>query len=1214
MAPILQKCSFSNPPHWGGSELRHAPSGLRRVERNEPMGTLKSLTSVFACVVWIVGAAQAQQAALRFIPLAPCRIADTRNAAGPFGGPTISGHSSRDFVIPNSPCLAGVPATVAAYSLNVTAVPAAGFLGYLTIWPTGQPLPFVATLNSYDGRYKSNAAIVPAGAGGAISIYVTDISDVVLDINGVFMPASDPSAPLAFFPLTPCRVADTRNPSGPLGGPTLAAKQTRSFPVLSSPCNIPPTAQAYSFNFSAVPPGPLGYLTTWPTSMSLPNVATLLAPTGTVTANAAIVPAGNNGAIDVYVKDATDLVIDINGYFAPSTSGTDLSLYTVVPCRIVDTRETTGPFLGQTREDMTASPCGIPPSAQAVVLNATVVPSLGFLGFLSLWPDGQTQPYVSTLNAYDGLVTNNMAIVPTSSSGVIDAYATDPTQLIFDTSGYFAAGKAPAPTMYLLSVAKSGTGAGTVTSLDGKITCGLGPCAVSYVSGTTVTLTASADSRSSFGGWSGGGCSGTGNCTVSLTAAANVTATFNGPSISLNSASVGANLETLAAGSLSVAAPSGTTLTVTTTSSDPSKVLLEPFAIDPSGTSAGTPSFTGTVAAGSIVTPGFWIQALASSGTAQITVSAPGYQSAVATVTLTPSGFQLSGPAGTGTDFTATLGGANTPLTVSVAQLDASGNVLATNQALRGGVTASVTVNSGTQATGTIAGSPVTVQPGTTSGTVTFQPKALGTSLLSITQPAGFSASATGTQLTATVIPPAITLNSTTVGFNLQTLGVGQLSLAPSSALSVTINSAPAGLVLLSTSPTAAGASSINVQVAAGTTLMQFYIQGLASSGQVTLTASAPGYSGAAGQVTLMPSAFLLSESGVPNSFGVDFATTTISPPTGLTVTVYQLSSSLQPLTAGQLRPGISQLSVAVASGTTSTGTIQGSPAVFNGGDSSNTTLSFQPLNCNSTPCTTVLSVTQPSGFSPPASGGQLTVTVDKPAVSPRMNPTTIGSNLEVGATGALDASVPSDLTVTISSSDKTKVLLSTSPTGAGSQSIQVTVPAGNGVNSFGFPTYYVYALAKSGTVTLTASAPAPFRSGTITVTLAPAGFVISGVNGGVGQDVGARVGDNVSLTVSAYVLDPTTLAPTQLAEALRDNLSASVNVTSNSPAGVISGSPVVITGGNASGTVTLHAASSGTATVTAAKPSTPTGFDKPASSCGADGKQPCNQLRVIIQ
>jgi hypothetical protein len=464
--------------------------------------------------------------ALRFIPLAPCRIADTRNPNGPFGGPAISGHSSRDFVIPNSSC--GVPATAAAYSLNVTVVPATSFLGYLTIWPTGQPLPLVSTLNSYDGRVKANAAIVPAGNGGAVSVYVTDTTHVILDINGYFVLANDPSAPLAFFPVTPCRLVDTRNPSRPLGGPFLAAQQARSFPVRSSSCNLPATALAYSLNFTAVPRGPLGYLTTWPTGMTLPLVSTLNALTGAVTANAAIVPAGTNGEISVYVADASEVIIDVNGYFAPPTSGTPLSLYPVAPCRVVDTRGTSGSFSGQISEDMTASPCGIPPSAQTVVLNATVVPSQR-LGFLTLWPYGQTQPLVSTLNAYDGLVTSNMAIVPTSSSGVIDAFATDLTQLIFDTSGYFLSGTGAPPTMYTLTVARSGSGTGTVTSLDGKISCGA-VCAVSYVSGAIVTLTASAASGSSFAGWSGGGCSGVGNCTVAVNSALSVTATFNSSS------------------------------------------------------------------------------------------------------------------------------------------------------------------------------------------------------------------------------------------------------------------------------------------------------------------------------------------------------------------------------------------------------------------------------------------------------------------------------------------------------------------------------------------------------------------------------------------------------------------------------------------------------------------------------------------------------------
>ena len=94
----------------------------------------------------------------RFVPITPCRIADTRNADGPFGGPTLPGNTSRDFAIPFSGC--GIPSNATAYSLNVAVVPQ-GPLGYLTLWPTGQPQPLVATLNS-DGRVKSNAAIVPS--------------------------------------------------------------------------------------------------------------------------------------------------------------------------------------------------------------------------------------------------------------------------------------------------------------------------------------------------------------------------------------------------------------------------------------------------------------------------------------------------------------------------------------------------------------------------------------------------------------------------------------------------------------------------------------------------------------------------------------------------------------------------------------------------------------------------------------------------------------------------------------------------------------------------------------------------------------------------------------------------------------------------------------------------------------------------------------------
>jgi hypothetical protein len=126
----------------------------------------------------------------------------------------------------------------------------------------------------------------------------------VADFSGVAV------AGLEFYPVTPCRVADTRVPAGftgAFGPPSMPAGATRTFPIPSSFCGIPSTAAAYSLNFTVVPPGPLGLLTTGPTGQSMPNASTLNSYTGTVVAHAAIVPAGTNGVIDVYVNGPSRL-------------------------------------------------------------------------------------------------------------------------------------------------------------------------------------------------------------------------------------------------------------------------------------------------------------------------------------------------------------------------------------------------------------------------------------------------------------------------------------------------------------------------------------------------------------------------------------------------------------------------------------------------------------------------------------------------------------------------------------------------------------------------------------------------------------------------------------------------------------------------------------------------------------------------------------------
>ena len=199
--------------------------------------------------------------ALEFVPVTPCRVLDTRKPAGPFGGPAIAGQTSRSFIIPDSAC--GIPASALAYSLNVAVVPQTA-LGYLTVWPSGAAQPVVSTLNSLDARVKANAAIVPAGANGAVSVFASNPTDLIVDINGYFVPAGSTTSALAFYPITPCRITDTRKSNGAFGSPSLTALGTRDFPINQSACGIPASAQAYSLNFTVVPPGTLAYLTVWP--------------------------------------------------------------------------------------------------------------------------------------------------------------------------------------------------------------------------------------------------------------------------------------------------------------------------------------------------------------------------------------------------------------------------------------------------------------------------------------------------------------------------------------------------------------------------------------------------------------------------------------------------------------------------------------------------------------------------------------------------------------------------------------------------------------------------------------------------------------------------------------------------------------------------------------------------------------------------------------
>jgi len=387
------------------------------------MRSVRVVLWLLALWLAIAGSAYSQTAALQFVPITPCRLLDTRQSQPLQGGQQVT------IPVQGQAC-EGLTGAL-AYSFNVTVVPH-GSLNYLTLWPAGETQPVVSTLNSYDGRIKAVAAIIPAGTDphGSIDAYATDTTNLILDINGYFI--SGTSGTLAYYALPPCRLLDTRN------GQYLHAQETYSYPIQGSPCNVPTTAEAYSLNFTALPrTGSLNFLTAWPTGQPMPGTSTLNAPTGAVTANAALVQGGTDGEISVYAYDDTNLLIDVNGYFAAPGQANQMALYTLTPCRVLDTRPQyfDGQYTVQVEHNNNG--CVVPPVAGAYVINATVVPH-PTLGYLTLWGMGQ-QPSVSTLNASDGAVTSNMAIVQATTSGTFMAYASNNTNLIIDLFNYFGA-------------------------------------------------------------------------------------------------------------------------------------------------------------------------------------------------------------------------------------------------------------------------------------------------------------------------------------------------------------------------------------------------------------------------------------------------------------------------------------------------------------------------------------------------------------------------------------------------------------------------------------------------------------------------------------------------------------------------------------------------------------------------------------------------------
>ena len=141
----------------------------------------------------------------------------------------------------------------------------------------------------------------------------------------LFSKAALAGGPYSFFPLTPCRVVDTRGPTGPQGGPALSANTTRNCTILNvNSCGVPNTAKAAAMNVTAILAADGGDLRIWPYQSPVPLASVINFSTADFAlANGAIIPLANIGGLDISVQTdmpvgssgTVHLVIDVTGYF-----------------------------------------------------------------------------------------------------------------------------------------------------------------------------------------------------------------------------------------------------------------------------------------------------------------------------------------------------------------------------------------------------------------------------------------------------------------------------------------------------------------------------------------------------------------------------------------------------------------------------------------------------------------------------------------------------------------------------------------------------------------------------------------------------------------------------------------------------------------------------------------------------------------------------------
>jgi hypothetical protein len=655
-----------------------------------------------------------------------------------------------------------------------------------------------------------------------------------------------------------------------------------------------------------------------------------------------------------------------------------------------------------------------------------------------------------------------------------------------------------------------------------------------------------------------------------------VRATIASPAILARDTLVGKDLQTELSISFNHPAPYGPA-DLRIASEDPSRLLVTTDQTRP-GQAVATIHVEGGT------TPRLWVQGLAASGAVRVSVSADGYDNGVATVSLAPSGFELSTPAGLFADFSTTTLNTSDRLFVFSEALDPGTLGLRLGQNLRPGVNAvSLTFTISDPKVAQL-NSPVTFNPGASSVSVPVQGLIAGTAALALTVPQGYSTPAESRQVSMSVRAPALDMKGITVGKDLQSgLSVRLNGPAPQGGLAVTFTSSDPSRLLLSAAADRVGAAQVSSTISAGSTSASVLAQALASAGTVRVTAAVSGLAPVSADVVLVESTVVMDI--------LPFRTSIFADPVSIPVYAASVDPvSGAPLAPQQRRAGTNSVLVQIASSFPDIGAVPDpveiKPSVLQA------TATFRATGRGQTE----LTLAQPDGFVPSL---QRRVLASISGANMSVPDLVVGLGLQSQARVNLPRNLPADQRFTITSSDPDHLLLSGTGTEPGSASIGVAPASGSFV-------FYAQSLSDHGTVKIVAASPG-FEDSSANVTLAPSGFVFEPLTSPQAETAITfdALAAPVTVNVRAAPLSPGSLIPLLSdVQSLRPGIEAvSVAVTS-SDVGIadLSDSSLPFNPGVSRRSVQVRPHAAGAASI---RLGTPAGFSTPAAR---------NELSVTVR